>query len=74
MVERNIAEKHGVFNSRTDVDGEAIRSLRHQAFIEHYAIIPPTVVEDQSLYRFVVEDKIDCAGSRRFHPLAAVQH
>jgi hypothetical protein len=26
------------------------------------------------LYRFVVEDKIDCAGSRRFHPLAAVQH
>jgi hypothetical protein len=44
--------------------GEAILSLRHQVLIEHHAIIPPAIVEDQGFYRFVVERKIDCSAAR----------
>ena len=60
MVQGDVGEKHRVFNSRTDVDGQAIISIRHQVLIEQHAIIPPAIVQDQSFYRIVVERKIDC--------------
>jgi hypothetical protein len=50
------------------VDGQAILSISHEVLIEHHAIIPPAIVEDQSLYRFVVEDKIDCSAAGGFIP------
>ena len=64
MVQGDVGEKHRVFNSRTDVDGQAIISIRHQVLIEQHAIIPPAIVEHQGFYRFVVERKIDCSAAR----------
>jgi len=64
MVQGDVGEKHRVFNSRTDVDGQAIRSISHQLLIEHHAIIPPAIVEYESFYWFVVERKIDCSAAR----------
>jgi len=66
MVQGDVGEKHRVFNSRTDVDGQAIISIRHQVLIEQHAIIPPAIVQDQSFYRIVVERKIDCPAARGF--------
>ena len=46
----DVGEKHEVFNSRTDMDGQAI-PFAHQLLTDDHAIIPPAIVEDYSFYR-----------------------